>query len=78
MQNLLITLLIVLCLGCQAVAQNIATHEAPGTVVSAMLYEPYVAAFLSLILLIATLIWTHLMIIIIDINNSNPSFCPKT
>ena len=56
MQNLLITLLIVLCLGCQAVAQNIATHESPATVVSAMLYEPYVAAFLSLILLIATLI----------------------
>ena len=56
MQNVFITLLVVLYLSCQAAAQNIATHEAPSTVVSAMLYEPYVAAFLSLILLIATLI----------------------
>ena len=55
MQNLLITLFIVLCLTCQAVAQNIATHDT-NFVVSSMLFEPYVAAFLSLILLIATLI----------------------
>ena len=55
MQNLLITLLIVLALTCQTVAQNIATHDTY-TVVSAMLFEPYLAAFLSLILLIATLI----------------------
>ena len=56
MQNLLITLFIVLCLTCQAVAQNVATHDTTYTVVSSMLFEPYVAAFLSLILLIATLI----------------------
>ena len=56
MQSVFITLLVILYLSCQAVAQNIATHESVSTVVSAMLYEPYVAAFLSLILLIATLI----------------------
>ena len=56
MQNLFLTLLVMLYLTCQAAAQNIATHESVSTVVSAMLFEPYVAAFLSLILLIATLI----------------------
>jgi len=56
MKNLIITLLVVLCLAFQATAQNVAVHEAPGTVISAMLYEPYVAALLSLVLLIATLI----------------------
>ena len=56
MKSIIITLLIVFCLACQTVAQNIATHESPMTVVSAMLYEPYVAALLSLVLLIATLI----------------------
>lgn len=58
MKNLIITLLVVLCLAFQATAQNVATHEfgGPSTVVSAMLYEPYVAALLSLVLLIATLI----------------------
>jgi hypothetical protein len=56
MQNLLITLFIVLCLAYQTVAQNVATHEAPATVVSAMLFEPYVAALLSLIVLVVAMI----------------------
>jgi hypothetical protein len=55
MQNILVTLLVVLALACQAVAQNVATHDTQ-YVVSNMLFEPYVAAFLSLILLITTLI----------------------
>ena len=56
MQNVLITLFIVLCLAFQTAAQNIATHDAATTVVSALLYSPYIAALLSLVLLIATLI----------------------
>lgn len=56
MKNLIVTLLVVLCLTFQAAAQNVATHEAPSTVVSAMLTEPYIAALLSLVLLIASLI----------------------
>jgi hypothetical protein len=56
MKNLVITLLVVLCLAYQTAAQNVATHEAPATVVSAMLFEPYVAALLSLIVLIAAMI----------------------
>ena len=56
MKNLLITLLVVICLTFQTAAQEITTHEAPSTVVSAMLAEPYIAAILSLVLLIATLI----------------------
>ena len=57
MQNLLITLFIVLCLTFQTAAQNVATHEATATtVISALLYSPYIAALLSLVLLIATLI----------------------
>ena len=56
MNQIAITLLIVLALVYETSANFIRSHEAPATVVSAMLYEPYVAAFLSLVLLIATLI----------------------
>ena len=56
MKNLVITLVVVLCLAYQAACQNVAVHEAPSTVISAMLAEPYMVALLSLVLLIATLI----------------------
>ena len=56
MQSTIVTLLVVICLVFQAAAQEITTHEGPSTVVSAMLAEPYLAAILSLVLLIATLI----------------------
>jgi hypothetical protein len=56
MNSLLLTLLVVLSLFAQASATLLRSHEAPATVVSAMLTEPYLAALLSLVLLIATLI----------------------
>ncbi len=54
MKNL-ITLLVILVLACQATATELVSHQ-QSTVVSAMLSEPYLAALLSLVLLIATLI----------------------
>ncbi|MCB0370662.1 MAG: hypothetical protein KDD45_14870 [Bdellovibrionales bacterium] len=53
MKNLIITFLVMLCLALQANGQQL--HES-SAVVSAMLTEPYIAALLSLVLLIATLI----------------------
>ena len=50
------TILIFLCLTLQTQAQNVAVHEAPSTVVSAMLSEPYLVALLSMLLLFATLL----------------------
>ena len=55
MKQLIITLLLVLAMACQTSANFIRTHDTY-TVVSAMLSETYVAAFLSLIILIAALI----------------------
>ena len=55
MKHILLALLVFIALAWQTSANFIRNHETT-TVVSAMLYEPYVAAFLSLILLIATLI----------------------
>lgn len=55
MKNLILMLVVLLALACQATANAVdTTHE--DTVVSAMLYQPYLAALLSLIALIATLI----------------------
>jgi hypothetical protein len=57
MTKLLLTLFIILALVSQVTAVNfIRTHEAPSTVISAMLSENYMVMIASLILLIATLI----------------------
>jgi hypothetical protein len=55
MKNFLMILVIVLVLACQATANTLAVNH-DQAVISAMLAEPYLAALLSLVLLIATLI----------------------
>ena len=55
MKNLIVVLIVMLALACQATANAVVDHE-QSTVVSAMLSEPYLAALLSLVLLIATVI----------------------
>ncbi len=57
MKNLLVMLVVMLALACQAAAANTVMESHQPSVVSAFLAEPYLAALLSLILLIATLIW---------------------
>ena len=57
MKQAIATILIVLCLALQTQAQNVAVHEAPSTVISAMLSEPYLVALLSMLLLFAALLW---------------------
>jgi Fe2+ transport system protein B len=56
MKNLILMLVVLLALACQATASAVDTTHEDTTVVSAMLYQPYLAALLSLIALIATLI----------------------
>ena len=56
MKQAIATILIVLCLALQTQAQNVAVHEAPSTVISAMLSEPYLVALLSMLLLFAALL----------------------
>jgi hypothetical protein len=57
MSKLAITLFVILALISQATAaEQITVHEAPSTVISAMLSENYIYALLSLVMLIATLI----------------------
>jgi len=57
MNKLALTLFVILALISQAACtQQVTVHEAPGTVISAMLSENYIYALLSLIMLIATLI----------------------
>lgn len=56
MKQAIATILIVLCLTLQTQAQNVAVHEAPSTVISAMLSEPYLVALLSMLLLFAALL----------------------
>lgn len=55
MNKIILLLVIILSLVSQATASLATAHEG-GAVVSAMLAEPYIAALLSLVLLIATLI----------------------
>jgi len=55
MKNLILMLIVVLALACQATATSVVENHMP-TVVSSFLAEPYLAALLSLIVLIATLI----------------------
>ena len=59
MKNLILMLVVMLALICQTTANTlIENHQS--SVVSAFLAEPYLAALLSLIVLIATLIWDPL------------------
>jgi hypothetical protein len=55
MNKLIILIVTILALATQVSANLVRAHE-QSTVVSAMLYEPYLAALASLVLLIATLI----------------------
>ena len=55
MKNLILMLVVMLGLFCQATANSVSESHNP-TVVSAFLAEPYVAALLSFIVLIAALI----------------------
>ena len=56
MNKLIVLIVVLLALVSQATANTVADLHEQSTVVSAMLYEPYVAALMSLIVLIATLI----------------------
>ena len=56
MKNLILALVVLMTFAYQATANTIADVHEQGTVVSALLSEPYLAALLSLIVLIATLI----------------------
>ena len=56
MKNLILMLVVLLTFACQAAANTMTDVHEQGTVVSAMLAEPYLAALLSLLVLIATLI----------------------
>ena len=60
MNNLLLMLVVLITLACQVTANTI-IGSLEYTVVSAMLAEPYFAVLLSLLALIATLIWTFLI-----------------
>jgi hypothetical protein len=55
MKNLILMLVVMLALFCQATANSVGETHNP-SVVSAFLAEPYIAALLSFIVLIATLI----------------------
>lgn len=56
MNSLIVTLIVMLCLAYQTACNTLTNVHEQSTVVSAMLAEPYLAALLSLVLLIATLI----------------------
>ena len=55
MKNLILMLVVMLALFCQATASSVSETHNPN-VVSAFLAEPYIAALLSFIVLIAALI----------------------
>jgi hypothetical protein len=56
MNKLIVLIVVLLALVSQAAANTVTDLHEQSTVVSAMLYEPYLAALMSLIVLIATLI----------------------
>jgi hypothetical protein len=55
MKNFILMLVVMLALACQATANTVSENHQQ-TVVSAFLAEPYIAALLSLIVLIAAMI----------------------
>lgn len=63
MKNLILMLVIILALACQATANTVIENHQQ-TVISAFLAEPYIAAMLSLIVLIATMIWEPSLLIL--------------
>ena len=69
MKNLILMLVVMLTLACQATANTVLENHQP-SVVSAFLGEPYIAALLSLLVLIATLIWIQTLL---DLNSSSYS-----
>jgi hypothetical protein len=54
MKNLILMLVVMLALACQATASTVASHEQ--TVVSAFLGENYIVALLSVLVLVLTMI----------------------